>query len=164
MDCCSKEKYQLLEPVLKKFCNKSDLITVLQKSQELYGFVNEPLMLHIAGRLKLKPAAVYGAATFYTQFRFEPAGKYLIQLCRGTACHVNNSSEIEKRLCELLSVKNGQTTSDGFFTLQSVACIGCCSLAPVMTVNDEAYGNLTPDEACRIIDEIKNKEEKNGQC
>ncbi|MGL4791331.1 MAG: NAD(P)H-dependent oxidoreductase subunit E, partial [Anaerotignaceae bacterium] len=108
-----------------------------------------------------KPAKVLGVATFYAQFRMEPIGKYLIMLCQGTACHVNGSSSIETAICEELNIKEGETTADGLFTLNNVACLGCCSLSPVMMINGETYGTLTPEKAKEIVASIRDEEVKN---
>ena len=100
-----------------------------------------------------------GVATFYTQFRLTPVGKYMIMLCKGTACHVNGAERIESAICEELSISDGETTEDGLFTLKCVACLGCCSLSPVMMINEDTYGSLTPEKAINILREIRAKEE-----
>ena len=119
------------------------------------------VMYYIAENVGKSPADVVGVATFYAQFRFRPIGKYLIMLCQGTACHVNGSEMIEEAVCEHLNIKDGETTEDGIFTLNNVACLGCCSLAPVMMVKsaegDETYGNLTKDKVKQILAEIKER-------
>lgn len=134
------------------------LITVLQKAQEIYGYLPEDVMYHIAARLGVTPADVMGVATFYSQFRLTPIGKYLIMACQGTACHVNGSERVSAAVSKYLGIEHGQTTRDGLFTLEHVACLGCCSLAPVMMINGEAYGNLTPESAIAILKEIREKE------
>ena len=96
-----------------------------------------------------------GVATFYTQFRLTPVGKNLIMLCKGTACHVNGADSIEKALCEELDIADGETTDDGLFSLKTVACLGCCSLSPVMMINENTYGSLTPEKAVSVIREIR---------
>ena len=101
-----------------------------------------------------------GVATFYTQFRLKKVGKYLILLCKGTACHVNGSERVAAAISEYLGIANGETTEDGLFTLEEVACLGCCSLAPVIMINGEAYGNLTPDSAVEVIKNIQKQEGK----
>lgn len=149
----------LMEAMLEKYRHQpGSLVTVLQKMQEIYGYLPLPDLRHMAVVLKIKPARVYGVATFYTQFRFTPAGKYLILLCQGTACHVNGSERIEYALCQELGINPGQTTADGLFSLTNVACLGCCSLAPVMMINGQAYGPLTPDRAAGIIKELRSRE------
>lgn len=111
----------------------------------------------IAEKTKIKPAKIYGVATFYKQFRLNPIGKYLILLCQGTACHVNGSKKIESTILDDLKIKDGETTEDGLFTLNNVACLGCCSLSPVMMINDETYGNLTPEAVTEILKELKSQ-------
>lgn len=149
----------LLEPVIEKYAaSAGSLITILQKAQDIYGYLPVEVLKFIASKTGVKPATVYGVATFYTQFRLTPVGKHVILLCQGTACHVNGSENIETALCDELKVKEGETTPDGMFTLQNVACLGCCSLAPVMMIDGETYGKLTPDKARQIVREIYKKE------
>ena len=151
----------LLEDVLKKYDGvEGSLITILQKAQDIYGYLSIPLMEYIAYRTGIKPSKVLGVATFYTQFRFEKAGKYQILLCKGTACHVNGADSIEESLKETLGISAGQTTQDGMFTYNNVACLGCCSLSPVMMINGETYGKLTPALAKKILTDIKENDEK----
>ena len=153
----------LLEPTLEKYADiKGSLITILQHAQELYGYLPVDVIYHIAERTGSTPAEVMGVATFYTQFRLKPVGKYLIMLCQGTACHVNGSERIESAITERLGIADGDTTGDGMFTLKNVACLGCCSLSPVMMINGETYGSLTPEKAVSIIDSLYAKEE--NQC
>jgi NADH-quinone oxidoreductase subunit E len=147
-----------LTPVLDHYADiPGSLITILQKAQELYGFLSTELMRHIALETHTSIAKVYGVATFYTQFRFEPVGKYLIMLCQGTACHVNGSKLVEEAVMDYLEIKEGETTPDGLFTLNNVACLGCCSLSPVMMINDDTYGQLTRDKVTHILAELKEK-------
>ena len=142
---------------------KGSLITILQKAQDIYGYLPPEVIKHIAARTGIKPAKILGVVTFYTQFRLKPVGKYLILLCQGTACHVNGSGTIEEIILSFLStpespLKEGETTRDGLFTLQNVACLGCCSLAPVMMINGETFGLLTPGKTRQILQEIIDKE------
>jgi NADH-quinone oxidoreductase subunit E len=156
--CCECENtenpFQLLDKTFDKYSNKSGLIAVLQEAQEIYGYLSSELLLHIASKMRIKPAKVLGVATFYAQFRLKPVGKNMILLCQGTACHVNGSADIEEAICGELLIKEGETTPDGLVTLNNVACLGCCSLSPVMMINGETYGSLTPDKARNIIREI----------
>ena len=150
-----KEQFKELEPVLEQYARvPGSLITILQKAQDIYGYLSIDTINHIS-------AKIYGVATFYAQFRLQPIGKYLVMLCQGTACHVNGSELIEEAVCEHLGIKDGETTEDGIFTLNNVACLGCCSLAPVMMVKsaegDETYGNLTKDKVRKILDEIRER-------
>lgn len=131
------------------------LITVLQKAQAIYGYLPADVLNYIAEQMSIPAAKVFGVATFYTQFRFKPVGKYLIMLCQGTACHVNGSLMLEKTIFDTLGIKDGETTEDGLFTLKNVACLGCCSLSPVMMINDETYGSLTPQKVRDILAHLK---------
>jgi len=161
MSCsdCHKSDLSLLNETLEKYKNvNGSLITVLQKAQEIYGYLPTDVIYKIAEELNLTPAKVMGVATFYTQFRFRPVGKYLIMLCQGTACHVNGSERIEKAITEELGISDGETTEDGLFTLKNVACLGCCSLSPVMMINEETYGSLTPRKVKEILKELKEGE------
>lgn len=160
--CCNHEKSDLtlIEDVLKEYASvKGSLITILQKAQDIYGYLPTDVIYHIAERTGSTPARVMGVATFYAQFRLQPIGKYLIMLCQGTACHVNGSERIEAAIKQELQIEDGETTKDGLFTLKNVACLGCCSLSPVMMINDETYGSLTPDKAISILNELKAKAE-----
>ena len=161
--CCNHENVDLtlLEDVLAHYADvKGSLITILQKTQEIYGYIPMDAIYHISGRTGLTPAKILGVATFYSQFRLAPIGKYLIMSCQGTACHVNGSERISAAITQYLGIENGQTTEDGLFTLEHVACLGCCSLAPVIMINGEAYGSLTPDKVVTILKEIQAKEGK----
>lgn len=161
---CQKSDLSLLEDVLKKYQDVSgSLITILQKAQDIYGYLPVDVMYHIADRIGSTPAKVMGVATFYTQFRLKPIGKYLIMLCQGTACHVNGSERIESAVCEELKIKDGETTSDGLFTIKNVACLGCCSLSPVMMINGNTYGSLTPEKAIRILNELRKQAEEENK-
>lgn len=154
----------LLEDVLNEFRGQAgSLIPVLQKAQDIYGYLPRAVLRHIAEELEMKPARVYGVATFYTQFRLNPIGKYVIVLCQGTACHVNGSERIQTALSEELKIETGETTPDGLFTLSDAACLGCCSLAPVMMINGQTYGQLTPEKACAIIRDIYARESEAGK-
>ena len=137
---------------------EGSLITILQKAQDIYGFLPREAISHIGEAMRLKPAKICGVATFYKQFRFEPAGKYLIMLCMGTACHVNGAKAIEDAVCDELGISDGGTTRDGLFTLNNVACLGCCSLSPVMMINGETYGSLTGDKVKGVIKELRARE------
>ncbi len=161
--CCNhaKSDLTLIEDVLKEYADqKGSLITILQKAQDIYGYLPIDVIYHIAERTGSTPARVLGVATFYAQFRLQPIGKYLIMLCQGTACHVNGSERIEAAIKQELGIEDGETTADGLFTLKNVACLGCCSLSPVMMINDETYGSLTPDKAITILNELKAKAEE----
>ncbi|MBE6783171.1 MAG: NADH-quinone oxidoreductase subunit NuoE [Ruminococcaceae bacterium] len=153
---CVKSDLSLIDEVLEKYKKiPGSLITILQKAQEIYGFLPTDVIYHIAEETGSTPAKVMGVATFYTQFRFRPVGRYLIMLCQGTACHVNGSEKIAKTIKDELGISDGETTDDGLFTLKNVACLGCCSLSPVMMINEETYGSLTPEKVRKILNELK---------
>ena len=135
------------------------LITVLQKAQAIYGYLPQDVLQYIAKELEIPTARVFGVATFYTQFRFQPVGKYFIELCKGTACHVNGADTIERAITEELGIRDGETTADGLFSLKCVACLGCCSLSPVMMVNGETYGSLTPAKVRDVLAEKRKEAE-----
>ncbi|MBQ5591387.1 MAG: NADH-quinone oxidoreductase subunit NuoE [Clostridia bacterium] len=161
MSCCNcrKSDLSLVKAVLDKYAGvDGSLITILQHTQDIYGYLPVDVLYHIAEKIGSTPAKVMGVATFYSQFRLQPVGKYLIMLCQGTACHVNGSEKIEKAIVEELGISDGETTADGLFTLKNVACLGCCSISPVMMINDETYGSLTPDKTKEILRSLKEKE------
>ena len=150
-----------LDPVFAAYGHKpGSAITILQKAQDLYGYLPLDLLQYIARSIGVKPAKLLGVATFYTQFRLEPAGQNLIMLCQGTACHVNGSKAIAEAITDELGIEEGQTTGDGLFTFTNVACLGCCSLSPVMMINDETFGSLTPQSARKILQNIKEQNSK----
>lgn len=151
----------LIEDVVDKYKDiQGSLITILQGVQEVYNYVPIEAIDYISEQTGIKPSKIYGVLTFYTQFRMAPVGKNLIMLCQGTACHVNGSEAIEEAIIEELGIKEGETTEDGIFTLINVACLGCCSLSPVMMINDETYGKLTTQSTKKILAEIRAKEQE----
>ena len=157
-NCCNSDLTLLADVFQNMQKNGDNLITVLQKAQDIYGYLPTDVLYEIAEKTGNSPAKVMGVATFYTQFRLKKVGKYLILLCKGTACHVNGADSIEKAICEELGISDGDTTEDGLFSLKTVACLGCCSLSPVMMINEETYGSLTPASAVEILRELKGRE------
>jgi NADH-quinone oxidoreductase subunit E len=154
----------LIDPLIKKYKGyKGNLIPILQGTQETYGFIPHAASNKIAEETGLKLSDMYGVVTFYAQFRLKPVGKHIIKVCHGTACHVQNANAITEAIQEELGVKDGETTADGVFTLESVACLGCCSLAPVMMIGDETYGKLTDKSSREVIRKIR-EEEKGTAC
>lgn len=140
--------------------NGDSLITVLQKAQESYGWLSHETIYRVANGMDTTPAKVLGVATFYTQFRLNPAGKNEILLCKGTACHVNGADGIEKAVCDELGIEDGGTTEDGLFSLKTVACLGCCSLSPAMMINGETYGSLTTAKVKEILNKYREDVQK----
>lgn len=153
---CAKSDLTRLDTVFKEFEGDSHaLISILQRAQEIYGYLPTDVIYAVAEHVGVSPAKVMGVATFYTQFRLKPVGRNLIMLCKGTACHVNGADSIAKALQDELGIEDGGTTEDGLFSLKEVACLGCCSLSPVMMINETAYGSLTPESAREIVRRIK---------
>jgi len=145
----------LIDPLIRKYKGKKgNMIPLLQGTQEIYGFLPRKAFEKIAAETGLNLSDMFGVATFYAQFRLKPVGKHIIKVCHGTACHVQNAKEISEALEEALKIKDGETTEDRFYTLESVACLGCCSLAPVMMITNQAYGKLTGNEATKIVKNI----------
>ena len=131
------------------------LIPVLQEAQEEYGYLPKDVLREISGFLELSFSQVYGVATFYSQFHLEPRGENIIRVCMGTACHVRGGEKILEKIKEELGVDDGETTEDLEFTLESVACIGACGLAPVIMINDDTHGRLTPEQVPEILEKYQ---------
>ncbi len=134
------------------------LIPLLQSSQEEFGYLPRVVVREIADYLDMTETQVYGVATFYSQFRFEPLGDHVIRTCHGTACHVKGAEGITEAIEQELGIETGETTEDGKFTLERVACLGCCSLAPVIMIDDEVYGNLTREKAKNVLKKVRDEE------
>ena len=153
----------LMEGVLRQYQDDStSLIMILQQAQAIYGYLPQEVIYHVAERTGNSPAKVMGVATFYSYFRLKPMRIYQIMLCDGTACHVNGSDRIRAAITQELGIHNGETTEDGMFTLNEVACLGCCSLAPVMMINGDTYGNLTPEKTINILRQLRQRESGEG--
>lgn len=146
----------------RKYKNKKgSVIPLLQAAQEIYSFVPEFIIKDIANITNIPPSKIYGVVTFYKQFRLKPVGKHIIRICEGTACHVNNAKSIIDAIKSKLNINENETTEDGLFTLLSVACIGCCSLSPVIMIDNETYGRLTQDKVNHILDKYIKENEDN---
>ncbi|MDR2366549.1 MAG: NADH-quinone oxidoreductase subunit NuoE [Deltaproteobacteria bacterium] len=134
-----------------KDVENGSLIPVLQSAQDAYGYLPLPVLEDIGEHLNVPISQIYGVVTFYSQFHLEPRGKHVIRTCQGTACHVRDATRILDSLKKTLGVDPGGTTPDLQFTLETVACIGACSLAPVMMVDNDTHGRLTPDAVPKIL-------------
>jgi NADH-quinone oxidoreductase subunit E len=149
--------------ILKK--NNNDparLIPILQEVQDLYRYLPAKVMSFIASSLRIPTSRVYGVATFYSHFALKPKGKHVIRVCDGTACHVKGSAIIADALRAHLKLAPGETnTSDMMFALDTVSCLGACGLAPVMIIDEKVYGQMTPAQACAIVDSLKKSEVRN---
>jgi len=139
----------LIEPYLGK---KEMVIPALQKVQDHFGYLPRPAVERVSKQMRIPLSRIYGVATFYAQFKMKPRGRYIIRVCKGTACHIQGSPKIAERIEDILSIESGETTDDLRFTLEEVACIGACALAPVIMINDNPHGRLTPDKVKDILD------------
>lgn len=138
---------------------RNELIGVLQDVQETYHYLPEEAMNYVATAMGIPAATVFGVATFYAQFSLESKGKFLVRICDGTACHVNGSEPIYAMLKKKFKLPEGRiTTSDGLFTLETVACMGACGIGPVMVINDQVHAKMTPEAAVIIIDTLLKRE------
>jgi NADH-quinone oxidoreductase subunit E len=137
-----------------------ELIPLLQSAQTHFGYIPRRAIKYISTVTNIPESAVYGVITFYSQFRLQPMGKHLIRACVGTACHVNGARMIVETIQDELGIEVGGTTEDGLFTLFTVACIGCCSLSPVMMVDDDTHGKLTPAAVRKTLRAMRRKEKK----
>ncbi len=147
---------KLMEPLVEKYRGRKGItIPLLADVQKELGYISEDAVQHISKELDIPAAELFGVATFYSMFRLQPEGKYVVRICRGTACHVQGSARIGEQIQREFNIENGETTSDGMFTLQYVACLGCCSLAPVMMVGSEVHGRLTPDKAVKVLESYR---------
>ena len=154
-ECCCGGKtnqFDRLDEILQKYQGlKGSLIPVLQEVQNAYGYLPKDVMENMAGKMDIPISQIYGVATFYSQFHLKPRGKNIIRVCQGTACHVRGAKAILQELEDELKIKAGGTTPDLLFTLETVACIGACGLAPVLMINDNTYGRLTPESILGIL-------------
>ncbi|MBN2012199.1 NADH-quinone oxidoreductase subunit NuoE [candidate division KSB1 bacterium] len=154
---------ETIETILSKYPNakRDALIPILQDVQEVEGHLSVEAVAHIGKYLNLPASKIYGVATFYNQFRFETLGKYHIQICRGTACHVKGSAKLLDAFKRELKIEAGRTTRDGMFSLEVVACIGACGLAPVISVNGEVHAGVVPDKVKSILKMYREKDANN---
>lgn len=148
-----QEYFAKVDAILAKYQGvKGALIPVLQEAQGAYGYLPKDVIARIGAGLKMPVSQVYGVVTFYSQFHLNPRGRNIIRVCQGTACHVRGAKNVLKALEDSLKVSAGKTTEDERFTLETVACLGACGLAPVMMVNDDTHGRLTPDSAVKVLE------------
>lgn len=131
-----------IDKILKTYKKREDLIKLLQKTQEMYGYLPLNILKNIGEKTRIFPSEIFSIATFYKHFRFKPQGKHIIKVCHGTACHVNGAEEISLHLESKLKIKEKETTQDGLFSLERVVCLGCCSLSPCIMINNKTYGRL----------------------
>ncbi len=151
-----EQEQQLLQVINEHKDEKGALIPVLHKAQDIYGYLPIEVQTIIADGLGVSLAEVYGVVTFYTQFSLNPKGEYKVAVCLGTACYVKGSGDILEKIKEILKIDVDGCTPDGKFSLEATRCIGACGLAPVMTVNDDVYGRLVPDDVPGILEKYMN--------
>ena len=158
--CAKDSKYwDAFETVMGDYTGKrSELIPLLQKLQDAYGYLPQDVIARLSERTGVFVSEIMGVVTFYAQFRLEPVGKNIVKICFGTACHVIGAENIADAITRELGITLGGTTEDQLFTVESVACIGCCSLAPVIMINEETHGRLTPETARAVIRAFRTKE------
>ncbi|CCY04473.1 nADH dehydrogenase (Ubiquinone) 24 kDa subunit [Faecalibacterium sp. CAG:1138] len=149
--------YTVLDKAIEKYGNKeSSLIAVLQAAQEAYRYLPKEMFPYLSEKLKLSEAKIYGVATFYENFSLEPKGKYVLKVCDGTACHVRHSTDVLDYLRKELGLSaTKKTTDDRMFTVETVACLGACGLAPVITVNGHVYSQMTKEKAAKVLEELR---------
>nr|WP_122013283.1 NADH-quinone oxidoreductase subunit NuoE [Maliibacterium massiliense] len=151
-----KEKFAQLQTVIEAYKDaEGPLMPVMQKAQEIFGYLPIEVQDFIAEGLGVPMSDVYGVATFYAQFNLEPQGQYTIGVCLGTACYVKGAQKVLDALAKELQIEPGRTTADGKFTLNATRCLGCCGLAPVMMINDDVFGRLTEDDIPGIIEKYR---------
>ncbi|MEW6006983.1 MAG: NADH-quinone oxidoreductase subunit NuoE [bacterium] len=141
--------------LIEKYKERSNLIKLLQETQDSYGYLPLEVLKIIAEKTKIFAAEIFGIATFYSHFRFTPQGKYAIKACHGTACHVSGASKISSALEETLKIKEKETTKDGLFSLNNVACLGCCSLSPCIMIDKKVYGRLKAKDVEKILKDYR---------
>jgi NADH-quinone oxidoreductase E subunit len=151
-----------IDSILSRYENakRDSLIPLLQEVQQEYGYLSREAVLRIGKHLKLPASKIYGVATFYNQFRFQPQGKNHIQVCRGTACHVKGSAAVLDAIKRELKIEPGQTSRDGQFSLEVVACIGACGLAPVICINGEFHAGMTTKKVGKILESYRKKSQE----
>jgi len=152
----------IVDEVIARHGTKADAaIPVLQDLQKRYGYLPTEALRYLAEKTECTPAQIYGVITFYAQFRLKPAGKHMVRVCHGTACHVQGAEHISQAVSATLHIKEHETTADGLYTVESVACLGCCSLSPVVMIDETVYGRLTRAEVQKIFKQ-RAQEEKKG--
>ncbi|MFH1993629.1 MAG: NADH-quinone oxidoreductase subunit NuoE [Pseudomonadota bacterium] len=149
--------YMQLDDIIEKEFNndKENLIMILQAIQRRYNFLPRPALAYLSTKLDVPFSQIYGVATFYSTFSLEPRGRNIISICLGTACHVRGGERVRERIEDTLDICNGETTADQRYTLETVRCIGCCSLGPVIKVNEDMHGHISSDQVVKILDQYE---------
>lgn len=149
--------YMELDKIIEEDFNndKENLIMIIQEIQRRYNYLPDPALKYLAISIGVPLSQIYGVATFYSTFSLEPRGRNIISICLGTACHVRGGERVRERIEGSLNLKDGETTDDMRFTLETVRCIGCCSLGPVVKINEDMHGNISSDQVDGIIDQYE---------
>lgn len=154
-----KPSFAVIDAIVHKHnVQPGAVIPVLQEIQDAYGYVPPVVIERIAENMGIPASEIYGIVTFYGQFRLQPIGKNLIKVCHGTACHLSGAERIAQALAQAVGVREGETSPDGMFTVERVACLGCCSLAPCIMLNGEVHGRLTPEAIGKLARQVREKE------
>ena len=156
-----EQEKELVDFINAQGNDKGVMMPILQKAQEIYGYLPEEVMIFIADMTGVPLSEIYGIASFYAQFTLNPKGKYQISACLGTACYVKGAGDILDKVCEMIGCEAGSITDDGLFSVDATRCIGACGLAPVMTINENVYGRLDIAQAEHIIKEYLDKAKEN---
>ena len=154
-----------IQDILDRYAGagRDALIPLWQEIQDTHGYLSREAIAGVGAHLNLPASKIYGVATFYNQFRFQPLGRFHVQVCRGTACHVKGSLKVLDAVRQELKVEPGKTTRDGLFSLEVVACIGACGLAPVISINGEFHANMTPQKVRGLLDELREEVENENE-
>ena len=152
-----------LDAIVAKHDQPGSIMAILQEIQNLYGYVPTEAILRVSKLTGTPASDIYGVITFYAQFRLTPQGENMIKICHGTACHLNGAEQIAESVCQCVGAKEGKTSADGKFSVEKVACLGCCSLAPTIMINDEAHGRLTPDNVRKVINEFQKSQNSSSE-
>ena len=157
--------YNQVDEILTKHgYDKTNTISIMQDIQSVYRYLPSEVLSYVATKLKISEAKIYGIATFYGNFSLMPKGKYIIKVCRGTACHVHRSSKILDAIYDATGLSEEKPTSDdGLFTIEVVHCLGACGLAPVVMVNEEVHAAMTPEKAVELIENLRAKEAESNE-
>ena len=149
--------YMELDTVIEEEFNtdKENLIMILQSIQRRYNYLPQPALTYLSVKIGVPFSKIYSVATFYSTFSLEPRGRNIISICLGTACHVRGGERIRERITDTLNISNGETTPDKRFTLESVRCIGCCSLGPVVKINEDMHGRISSDAIAKVLDQYE---------
>lgn len=159
-----KDLQQVDEIIEKNNYDQGAAMIMLQQVQASYGYISPEMIERITELTDIPASDIYGVVTFYSQFRLTPVGEKLIQVCHGTACHLAGAEQLSDAVITATGAQAGETSDDGKFTLEHVACLGCCSHGPVMTINDEVYAKMTPEKVKRLIKQQKKEKPANGGC